>query len=214
MVPTNRPLPGKHVPAVRVPRAARKSEPRMTKKSWVIAVVAILIVGIGAVWASGILASPETRLAEIRDMWAKVKDVPEKDRWAKIREIGRKQSELPPAEQRKLGEEMGARRINGFLSLPPKERTAEIDKQLDRFVAMQAMWAAQNPAGASGGQGGAQQGGGGPGMFGGGSGGQPNAGRNRMLSSIPASSKAAFTQWRQLMQARAAERGITMPNWR
>jgi hypothetical protein len=49
-------------------------------------------------------------------------------------------------------------------------------------------------------------------MFGGGgAGGQKNAWRNRMLSSIPASSKAGFTQWYQLMQVRAQQRGMTTP---
>jgi hypothetical protein len=219
MPPINRPLPGKRVAAVRmpptakvrVPPAAKRSQPRMTKKQWAVVGVAILIVGAGAVWASGILRNPDARLAEIKEMWAKVKDVPENERWEKRREIARMQSELPPAEQRKLAEESMARRLNALLSLPPDKRTAEIDKQLDGIVAMQKMFAGtQNAGGAGGGQGGAQQG---PQMAGGGGGGQPNAFRNSMLSRIPASSKAAWTQWGQLVQVRAQQRGITMPNW-
>jgi hypothetical protein len=145
-------------------------------------------------------------------MWANVKDVPESERWAKIREIGRKQSELPPAEQQKLREEQWARSINALLALPPDKRMAEIDKRLDGIAAMQKMFGAmQNTGGAGGGQAGGQQGGRGPVMFGGGGGGQSNAFRNSMLSRFPASSKAAFQQWNQLMQVRAQQRGITLP---
>jgi hypothetical protein len=143
-------------------------------------------------------------------MWAKVKDVPENERWDKIREISRKQSELPPEERRRLGEQTMARRVNALLSMPPDKRMAAIDRQLDMIVAMQQMFGGgQNTGGAGGGQGGNQRG---PGMFGGGGGGgNANGFRNRMISSIPASSKAAFQQVGQLFQMRATQRGITLP---
>jgi hypothetical protein len=207
MQPTNRPLPGKRVAAVRKLPAAKTSQPRMTKNRWALVLVAILILGAGVVWAVGYF-NRGAQVAEIREMWANVKNVPENERWDKMREIGRKQSELPPAEQQKLREEQMTRSLNAMLSLPPDKRMAEIDKQLDRIDAMQKMFAANAGGGQGGAQGGAQQG---PPMPGGGGGGQPNAFRNRMLSSFPASSKAAFQQWRQLMQVRAQQRGITMP---
>jgi hypothetical protein len=208
MGPTNRPLPGKQVPAVRMQRVRKKSQLRMTKRSWAVVLVAILIVGAGAVWAWGYFAAEprDPRVAEIGAMWAKMKDLPEKDRFAKMGEIFKKFSALPPDLQRKLQEE-GMKRgassgmmgpdVRKLLALPIDKRNAEIDKQLDQMLAMQKMMALMPKNGA---------------MFGGGgAGGQKNAWRNRMLSSIPASSKAGMTQWYQLMQVRAQQRGVTMP---
>jgi hypothetical protein len=144
-------------------------------------------------------------VAEIGALWATMKDVPEKDRFAKMGEIFKKFSELPPELQRKLQEE-GMKRapssgmmgpdVRKLLALPTDKRNAEIDKQLDQMLAMQKMTALMPKNSV---------------MFGGGAGGQQNAWRNRFLSSIPASSKAAMTQWYQLMQVRAQQRGITMP---
>ena len=178
---------------------------------WALIAVAVLLVAGGAVWASGYF-DRDPRLAEISDMWAKMKDVPDKDRFAKMGEIFKKMSVLPPELQQKLRDEamkrgpqikMGGPDIGKMLALPVDKRNAEIDKQLDQMLAMQKQMEQMQKNG--------QQGSGGPFMFGGGGGGQPNGFRNRMLSSIPASSKAAWTQWNQLVQARAAQRGITMP---
>jgi hypothetical protein len=83
---------------------------------------------------------------------------------------------------------------------------------LDRIVDFQKQreGAAKNgQGGPGGGQGGGQRGFGGPG----GPGGQPNQWRNRMLSSMPAESRATGGIMRQLMQARAEQRGITLPQW-
>jgi hypothetical protein len=214
MLSTNRPQPGKRFAAVRMPPVEKRGS-RMTKKRWALLAIAILIVGTGAVWASGYF-DRDPRLVEIGEMWTKIKDVPEKDRFAKMGEIFKKVSDLPPDLQQKLRDEamkrgpppgMGGPDVGKLLALPIDKRNAEIDKQLDAMLERQKQFEQmQKSAG--------QQGAGAPGpsMFGGG-GGQPNAFRNRMLSSIPASSKAAWTQWGQLMKARANERGITMPNW-
>ena len=214
MLPTNRPQPGKRFAAVRMPPVEKRGS-RMTKKRWALLAVAILIVGAGAVWASGYF-DRDPRLVEIGEMWAKIKDVPEKDRFAKMGEIFKKVSDLPPELQQKLRDEamkrgpppgMGGPDVGKLVALPIDKRNAEIDKQLDQMLAMQKQIEQMQKNGSQAGAGR------GPFMFGGGGGGQPNAGRNRMLSSIPASSKAAWTQWGQLMKARANERGITMPNW-
>ncbi len=207
MVPKGRPLPGKRIAAVRV-RPVENRGRRMTKKRWALLAVAILMVGAGVVWARSYFADEprDPRVAEIGAMWATMKDVPEKDRFAKMGEIFKKFSALPPELQRKLQEEgmkraassgMMAPDVRKLLAMPTDKRNAELDKQLDQMLAMQKMAALlpKNVA-AFGGQG---------------SGGQPNGLRNRMLSSIPASSKATLSQWFRLLQARATQRGITLP---
>ena len=69
MQSTNRPLPGKRFAAVRMP-PVQKRERRMTKKRWALVAVAILILGAGAVWASGYF-DRDPRLAEINPGKAK-----------------------------------------------------------------------------------------------------------------------------------------------
>lgn len=171
----------------------------------VIALIAVLM--ITCVAAAWFLFGPDPPLAEVRDLRAKLgdKSLSENDRRATFEELRK----LPDGVRRKLSEE---RRGQGgpmgispskLLAMTEDKRNAELDKILDRIVDFQKQAAANG----QGGPGGGGPGGGGPRGPGGG---QQNQWRNRMLSSMPAENRASFGIMRQLMQARAEQRGISI----
>jgi len=194
-----------------LPKGPKK--PLMTRGRAIGLIVLLMITCLGAAWFTGLIG-PDSRLAEIRDLQAKLGDqsLSDKDRRAVFEEMRTKMDALPEDARRKLWED---RRGQGprmgvspskLLAMPEDKRNAELDKMLDRMVDFQKQ-AAKNGQGGPGGPGG--RGPGGPGG-GGPGGGQQNQWRNRMLSSMPAENRATWSIMRQLMQARAEQRGISM----
>ncbi|HEV3415746.1 MAG TPA: hypothetical protein VG056_03000 [Pirellulales bacterium] len=208
------------MPNRRLATAAKYDLPkkkRMTKGRWSLLAVMVLLMGVGVAWAFGYFDS-DPRLAEMRELRDKMFDpkTPEKDRFAMMGEAMKKMQALPPDLQEKLMRErpprmmsMGGPRVD--LTLPPDKLMAEVDKSLDQMQERQKMFEQMRKAAAANGPGGPPPGGppgGGPG----GPAGRQNW-RNTFLSSVPADSRAQMTIWRELMQTRAAQRGITMPGW-
>jgi hypothetical protein len=211
MIPVNRPMPRRPAATYVLP----KKQKRVTKGRLIFVAVAVLLVGLGIAWAAGLFGS-DPRIAEIKDLQAKMADpsLSEKDRRAVMGEMFQKMGTLPEDMRSKLFQsgpprlnmEGPIKHISELLALPPDKQVAEIDKEIDRAVKMSK--GQGGPPGA-GGQGRGGQGPGGPGP--GGPGQSPNAGLNRLRSSMPADARAQFNIWRQLVQARANQRGITMP---
>ncbi len=124
-----------------------------------------------------------------------------------------------------------------ILAMPHDQMIAEVDKEIDRDVAREAERAkrraaedAKKPAGDAGKtkDGGGPTGGGPPGAGGdaaagqGGPGGPPSgrparseadrvAARHQFLSRIPPEDRVAHSQYRELVKARAAQRGVSVP---
>lgn len=193
-----------------LPKGPKK--PLMTRGRVIALIALLMITCVAAAW---FLFGPDPPLAEVRDLRAKLgdKSLSEKDLRATFEEL----RNLPEGVRRKLSED---RRGQGgpmgvspskLLAMPEDKRNAELDKILDRMVDFQKQAAANGQGGpGGGGPGGGGPGGGGPRGPGGPGGGQQNQWRNRMLSSMPAENRASFGIMRQLMQARAEQRGISM----
>jgi hypothetical protein len=200
-----------------LPKGPKK--PLMTRGRVIALIAMLMITCVAAAWFTGLIG-PDPRLAEIRDLQAKLGDqsLSDKDRRATFDEIRKKMDELPEDVRQKLWQERmngrgqgGPRGFGGvspsqLLAMPADKRNAELDKMLDRMVDFQKQQAARNGQGGPGGPGGPGGGPRGPG----GPGGPQNQWRNRFLSSMPAENRAAGSIMRQLMQARAEQRGISM----
>jgi hypothetical protein len=227
-------LPTTSLPKAALAKRAAKSyavpkQNRMTRGRWITAIAVLMLICVGVAWCAGWIG-PDPRLAEVRSLQEKLGDrsLTEDQRRVTFQELGQKMRDLPENLRRKLFEEgmrgrgPGSPRGPGFgvsptklLAMPEDKRNAELDKMLDRMVdgMKQIQQMAKNgQGGPPGGPGpGGRSGGGPPGPPGGGPGGSPNQWRNQMLSSVPADARASFGLMRQLMQARAMQRGITLP---
>jgi hypothetical protein len=212
MISPSRTLPNRRVASIAKYDLPKKK--RMTKGRWALLATLMVLIGVGVAWAFGYFDS-DPRLAELRKLGEKMMDpkLADKDRFALMGEAMKKMQELPPDMQKKVREERGqqmgnmmSQHIKDALALPPDKLMAEIDKDLDRMQEMRKYFQPQNKASGPGGPGGRPPGGG-PG----GPGGQN--GRNSFLSRVPADARAQWTIWGQLVQSRASQRGISMPQW-
>ncbi len=161
-----------------------------------------------------------------------------KEKIEKIK-AARKQMEALPEGLRKVAMEEGgkmimqmmASRAKEVLAMPPAEQTAALDKDIDFMMSMRSEFAppksADKPGAAAGGTpatGGAatppsgSSAGADAGPRPGGPGGPPinrdspeaKQWKNRFLSSVPAETRVQMGQYRELMAARATQRGIQM----
>jgi hypothetical protein len=198
------------------PSYSLPKEKRMTRGRWAALISVLLIVGLGAAWLMG-LFGPDPRLAELSDLRAKADDksLSDKDRRALFDEMRKKWQELPEDVRQKAMQNAGPPRmmnrgpkVSEVLAMPVDKRNAALDKQIDDMLKRQKEMEQRQAEMAKNGQG---QAGGPPGVFQQPNQGQMNQWRNRMLSSVPADSRASFGIYRQLMQARAEQRGITLP---
>ncbi len=223
----------KHGPAANRGKSERSSGSLMTPGRWIALAIAILLLGTGAAWCTGLIG-PDPRLAEIHDLQVRLADtsLSDQDRRAVWGEFRKKMQDLPEDLRSKARQSMmttgqfpGAGRgpkIKEILAMSEKDRNAALDKQIDAQLerekkrleeaAKNAQQSSDKPGDANtkqaasggSGQGGPRWGGPSP------DGSKPG---NRWLSSIPADSRATMGTFRQLMQARAMQRGIQLPQW-
>ncbi|HEV2971761.1 MAG TPA: hypothetical protein VGY55_17435 [Pirellulales bacterium] len=190
---------------------------RMTKGRWILLASALVLGGIGVAWAAGYFG-PDSRLAELKELQAKIADplLSDQDKRAFGTEMRKKVESLPQNLQQKVFQEMGSqfmkvqlKHVGDILAMPPEKQAAELDKDLDRIAAMSKQFEQMSKANPG------SSGNGGPPGF-------PSAQatdaqraafRNQMLSSIPADTRAQFTTFFQLLQARASQRGIPLPQF-
>jgi hypothetical protein len=206
MIPIRRPVPRRPAAIHVLP----KKQKHVTKGLWIFVAAAVLLVGLGVAWAAGLFSS-DPRIAEIEDLQAKMADpsLSEKDRRAVMGEMFQKMGALPEDMRVKVFQsgpptammEGQVKHIGEVLAMPPDKQIAELDREIDRAVNMSK---GQGGPPRAGGQGPGGPDPGGPGQ-------SPNAGLNRIRSSIPVDARAQFNIWRQLVKARAIQRGITMP---
>jgi hypothetical protein len=129
-----------------------------------------------------------------------------------MKDVGEKIRSLPEDLRRPLGEQMQkmmTQHINRVMAMAPAEQAAAMDKDIE-LIQMMSQEVEKRRAEKAAQQGDKTGGRGDPN--------QSNAGRNRMLSSIPADQRANWSNNRQLFQAyqvmlqnRAAQRGIAFP---
>jgi hypothetical protein len=155
-------------------------------------------------------------------------------------EIQQRRESLMPEVQKKAADssaifmQMMTTHMKQVLALPKDQVMAAVDRDIDNMESMRQMFGQMGRGNRQGGQGDAKGNakngdrpstgrnddsrGGGPGGRPPGMGGpmgtdaQRAAFRNQMLSSIPADTRATFTTYVQLFQARAGQRGINMPH--
>ncbi len=223
-------------PAGKTP--GRRSSVPINKKRGIAIAATFIVMLAGFAWYMNWIG-PDRRLSAIRHLQAKLGDesLSAEERKAAGEELGKRMQELPddlrfkamqpPGGRGGFGPGGGSQRMLKLLAMSEKDRTAELDKQLDQMVEgmkrfQQAQDAVKNAAQQPGsgqqqgqaakpnGQGGS---GGPPGGFQRPTDAQMSQFRNRMLSSVPADARAAFGTFHQLLQARAEQRGIPLPQW-
>jgi hypothetical protein len=187
-----------------------------SKKRWAILAAIMLLLGAGIAYAMGFIG-PHKSMAALRE---KLKDptLSEDDRRAVWQQMRQQRGAGDAGSRRDFGGRRGGGddRVKKFFAMAPADQLKELDKDIDE-MAKRAAKDGQNGNNPT-----ANGNGGGNGRGGGGGGGrdpnQANAGRNRMLSSIPADSRANRTIGREMRQAynemlqgRAGQRGISLP---
>jgi len=195
---------------VKVPR---ERKPINKKKLGIIAAIVLLL----CAGAAFVFMRPRDRGAEMAALREKLRDpnLSNDDRraaWDQMRSLRDQGGDRFRGGPRDFGGRRGRSDadIKKILAMKPADQLKELDKDIDDMLKRQA----QN------GQNGAQNGGGNGGRGGGFGGRDPNqstARRDRMLSSIPAESRANRTIGRELHQAynemlqvRATQRGVTI----
>jgi hypothetical protein len=201
---------GQSAPSAR-PHVSRMPKQR-SKKRWAILAAIMLLLGAGIAYAMGFLG-PHKSLADLRE---KLKDpnISEDDRRAVWQQMRQQRGSGDLASRRDFGGRRGGGddRVKKFFAMSPADQLKELDKDIDEMM-KRAAKDGQNGNTPNGNGGGNGRGGGG-----GRDPNQANAGRNRMLSSIPADSRANRTIGREMRQAynemlqgRANQRGVSVP---
>jgi hypothetical protein len=196
-------------PSSKTPTSRTK---RMTKGRWLALTMAVLFVGAGVIWVIGHFWK-DTRMTDVIELQQKLLDpsLSAEDRQSIQDQVHQRMQSLMPELQKKAADgamvfmQLMIGHMSQVLALPADKRMAAIDEDLDN--PMSRMFGGGNRGGDRSGQAKSSSGWPGPQS----TDGQRNAFRNQMLSSIPADSRAQFQNYRQLMQARAIQRGITMP---
>ena len=197
-------------PANAKPSAAKP----MTKRRWVIAVGIGLPVVVGlAIWII-VHFGRDDRMADLAELRARLLDpsISQQDRQEIQDEIRRIQQSLMPEVQKKTADGLAAfiqlmsAHAKQVLSLPADQRMAAIDRDIDNERSMGAMFGGRGNQRPNGQKDAAGRPGGWPGSQA--TDAQRNAFRNRLLSTLPAETRAGVQLYMQLMQARKIQRGI------
>jgi hypothetical protein len=185
--------------------------------AWTFAgIVVVGAFGVGVAYALGCF-DPNPKIAVQQELTTKLTAVGEKldnrQRLSVMKDVGEKIRSLPEDLRRPLGEQMQkmmTQHINRVMAMAPAEQAAAMDKDIE-LIQMMSQEVEKRRAEKAAQQGDKTGGGGGDPN-------QSNAGRNRMLSSIPADQRANWSNNRQLFQAyqvmlqnRATQRGIAFP---
>lgn len=184
---------------------------RMTKDRWLALTVAVLFAGAGLVCIIGHFWK-DTRMADVIQLREKLLDpsLSAEDRQSIQGQVQQRMQSLMPELQKKAADggmvflQLMIGHMSQVLALPDDKRIAAMDRDLDT---MSKMFGGGKGGGDRSGQTKGSSGWPGPQS----TDAQRNAFRNQMLSSIPADSRAQFQNYRQLMQARAIQRGINIP---
>jgi hypothetical protein len=202
-----------HAAASPRPHVARIGKQR-SKKRWAILAAIMLLLGVGIAFAMGFLG-PHKSMAELRE---KLKDptLSEDDRRAVWQQMRQQRGAGDFGARRDFGGRRGGGddRVKKFFAMSPADQLKELDKDIDEMLKRAAKDGqnGNNPAANGNGGGNGRGGGGGRDPN------QANAGRNRMLSSIPADSRANRTinremrqAYNEMLQGRANQRGVSVP---
>ena len=187
--------------------------PRTKRRSMIAVGIGLVIVVGVAIWII-VHFGRDNRMAELADLRARQLDpsISQQERQEIEDQIRRIQQSLIPEVQNKAADGFAAfiqlmsTHAKQVLSLPEDRRMAAIDRDIDNERSMGAMF---------GGRGNQQpnsqkDAAGRPGFWPGpqATDAQRNAFRNRMLSTLPAETRAAVQNYMQLMQARRIQRGM------
>jgi hypothetical protein len=187
---------------------------RMSKRRWLALTVAVFFAGAGLVCIIGHFWK-DTRMADVIQLREKLLDpsLSAEDRQSIRDQVQQRMQSLMPELQKKAADgsmvfmQIIIGHMSQVLALPADKRMAAVDKDLDSMQSMSRMFGGGKQSGVQNGQAKGSSAWPGPQS----TEAQRNAFRNQMLSSIPADSRAQFQNYRQLMQARAIQRGINIP---
>jgi len=221
-------------------RPAAQAEPRPSAWGWVAGLAAVAVLALLVAWLAGwIRFTTDPRVTEIIALQEQARErfgqgsgpsnlADAAAMATSMMEIRQKMEALPEhlrpqAEQagRSMFQSAFRARIDSYFALPPEQRQAEIDRQIDQEEMMRkAFEAGRTVANALGG-GGAQSGGASAGSSAqpaanpppGGPGGsrseeERNRWRKSMIDRTTPQERARFTEWRRAMDARREQRGL------
>jgi hypothetical protein len=194
---------------------------RMTTRRRLTLAVAALAVILGLIWAVGHFGR-DTRMADINELREKLLDpsLAAEDRQTIQDEVHRRMQALLPELQKQTADggtaflQFWIAHMKDVIDLPDDKRMAAIDQDIDNMKSMSKWFRGGGPPGGKGSQSdrpASSQGSGGRGSGWPGAQSteaQRNAFHNRLLSSIPADSRARLQIYMQLMQVRIIQRGI------
>ena len=203
-------------------------------RSRIIAATVVLAIGFGIFWAVR-HTSASAQIEKIKTLetqLASAEKLPEAERRTLREQLRTEFRNLPEADRERLGRERRdgfekrmQERIHEVLSLPPAQRVAALDKQINEEEKRKKEWEQRSQSGKAGkGKGGPGKGGagkGGPGKGGAGKGGggrnlndqAKNQFRKARLDNTSPRSRAEMVEYRRQMEQRRAERGLPPSPW-
>lgn len=199
-------------------------------RSRIIAATVVLAIGFGIFWAVR-HTSASAQIEKIKTLetqLASAEKLPEAERRTLREQLRTEFQNLPEADRERLGRERREgfekrmqERIHEVLALPPAQRIAALDKQINEDEKRRKEWEQRSKNGNAGkaGKGGSGNGSAGKGGGKGGGGGRnmsdqaKNQFRKARLDSTSPRSRAEMLEYRRQMEQRRAERGLPTSPW-